>query len=132
MSGVRTARHGTNPRLWPTLLGLAGCLLVLAAIVALIIIDPRPRPAECYYSSGRVAVRITGPDCTAVMRFVASDTDRAWGMASPPSGPVYSQLEKGRSVVRIYDQGNAVLAGALADYFQKAQWRPVVPSPAPG
>ena len=124
-------RHGKRPKIWPTVLGLLSSGLVLAAIIALIVIDPgKPEPV-CRYASGSVTVEVDGPDCNTVIRFVVSDSDRAWVITKASQGTVYAQLENGKDVVRIYDHGEPAFAMALSGYFQKARWRVVAPTPAP-
>jgi hypothetical protein len=41
----KAPRHGEDPRLWPAVLGIVSVLLVLAAFIALFVINPgRPGP----------------------------------------------------------------------------------------
>ena len=119
-------RHGRNPRLWTVVLGLVSVGLVLAAIIALVVTDPGKRPV-CRYASGSVHIEVDGPDCTSVLRFVTSDTDRAWVVSQGPEGAIYAQVEKGPDTVKIFDHGESAFARALSGYFQKAQWRVVAP-----
>ena len=122
-------RHGKDPPLWTAILGIVAALCTVGALVYLLVAEPGKETA-CYYASGSVTVEVVGPDCTPVLRFVASDTDREWVATSLPQGSVYSQLEKGRDTVRIFDHGEPRFADALQTYFQKAQWRVVAPSPS--
>jgi hypothetical protein len=123
-------RHGKRPKLWPALLGIFSAVLVLAAVISLLVIDPGKHPL-CRYASGSVTVEVDGPDCVPVFRFITDDSDRIWVKTSVSQGSVYSQLYKGSDVVRIYDHGEPAFARAISGYFQKAQWIVVAPSPAP-
>jgi hypothetical protein len=124
-------RHGKPKKLWPGVLGLVSAVLVLAAIISLIVVDPgKPEPI-CRYASGSVTVEVDGPDCVPVLRFIANRSEAEWGTTSAPQGEVYSQLERGKDIVRIYDHGNMPLARWLSSHFQNSGWRVVAPSPAP-
>jgi hypothetical protein len=126
-------KHGKDPSIWVTVLGLLAVACVAAAITLLFVGNPRWGMGHqvCQYASGSVTIEIDGPDCIPVIRAITGDTDRAWATAAAPQGSVYSQLVKGKDVVRIYDHGDPVYARALSGYLQKARWAVVAPSPAP-
>lgn len=124
-------RHGKNPRTWTTVLGLVSVGLVLAAVIALIVIDPGKPEAVCRYASQKVTLEITGPNCMPIMRMVSNDTDHVWISAAAVHGEQFSQLYKGKNLVRIYEAGNKPFAGILSDFFQMRKWIVEAPSPAP-
>ena len=127
------AKHGTNPRLWTTVLGLASVCLVVAAIIVFIVIDPQwGTHPPCQYSAMKVTVIVEpGQDCTQVMGQVADDADFAWVAAKQVHGEEFARLAHGRDTLLIYESGNKPLAGKLANHFQQAQWIPEVPRPSP-
>ena len=122
-------RHGKNPRTWTTMLGLISVALVFIAVITLVIIDPGKPEAVCRFSSQNVTLEITGPDCTPIMRMVTDNTDRKWVSAAAISGEQFSQLYKGKDLVRIY--GNSAFAEVVSDFFQARQWIVEAPSPTP-
>jgi hypothetical protein len=106
-------------------------VLVVCAVIALVVIDPgKPEPV-CRYASQKVTVEITGPNCMPIMRMVTDDTDRTWISTGKARGEQFSQLYKGKNLVRIYEAGNKPFAGILSDFFQARQWIVEAPSPAP-
>jgi hypothetical protein len=129
-------KHGRNPRLWTTVLGLLSVGLVLAAVIVLVVIDPqwgtlRP-PPPCQYAAMKVTVVVESQhNCSKIMGFVADDADFAWTSTGQVRGEEFARLAHSQDSVRIYESGNKPLAGKLADYFQKAQWKPEVPRPSP-
>lgn len=122
---------------------IVACVLVLllaAGVIWIVVTNPTmgivkpvaaPSPA-CRYSSAKVAVVITGPDCYIIMREITDASDKPWGLARPPLGEEFSQLGKGPDVIRVYESGNKPFAGALSNYFLKSGWTPQEPTtPAP-
>jgi hypothetical protein len=124
-------RHGNDPQLWPAVLAIVSAVLVFAAVIALVVINPGKPKVYCRYASGSVTVEVDGPDCASVMRFVTADSDRAWVASKTAPGAVYSQLKKGNDTVRIYDHGEPEFARAIAGHFQNARWTYEAPAPSP-
>ena len=128
------AKHGKNPRTWTTVLGLASAGLVLAAVIALIVINPQwgSHAPNCWYSANHVTVVVEpAQDCNKIMAHVAADADMPWVLTKQVHGEEFAKLGKGADHVRIYESGNKPLAGALANSFQKMQWSPEVVEPSP-
>lgn len=124
-------KHGPRTRLWPSILGIVGVVLVLCGIIALVVIDPGKPEAVCRYASQKVTVEITGPNCMPIMRMVTDDTDHVWISTAKANGEQFSQLYKGKNLVRIYEAGNKPFAGVLSNFFQARKWIVEAPSPAP-
>jgi hypothetical protein len=78
----------------------------------------------------KVTVVITGPDrdCYTVMQRVADDADYPWILTKRNPGQEFAQLSNGKDVLRIYENGDKPLAASLADVFQRARWRPQLPT----
>lgn len=126
-------KHGKNPQRWTTVLGLASVFLAICAVVALIVIDPGKPGPVCRYTSQRITIEITGPDCVPVMHTVTNDTDdgHVWVSARESHGDQFSQLQKGPDIVRVYEAGNKPFAGIISDFFIMRKWVAVAPSPTP-
>lgn len=106
---------------------IIGAVLVLALMgVAAFALYQRiaGSPEVCRYTSVKVTVEITGPDCYPIMRMVADDADNAhiWVSTDKSRGEQFSQLQKGPDTVRIYEAGNKKFAGVLSDFFQARKW----------
>lgn len=124
-------KHGERARLWPSILGIIGVFLVVCGVIALVVIDPGKPEAVCRYSSQKVTVEITGPDCVPVMRMVTDNTDKSWLAVKNSRGDQFSQLYRGKDIVRIFEAGNKPFAGILSDFFQARRWIVEAPSPTP-
>ena len=125
------AKHGKNPRGWITVLGLIGASLALGSLIALVVINPGKHAPQvaCDYTAMKVTVSVIGPDCRKVILQVVDDADFPWKLVKKPRGEQFARLSKGNDTIAIYEAGDKPLAGALANHFQAAQWKPEVASP---
>src|ERR1700750_1621137 len=122
-------KHGKTPRLWPAVLGVISAGLAVGSLIVLLIVNPggKPAAAPCQYLGNKVTVVVTGDNCYAIMQHVTSDSDIAWGLVNHVNGKEFARLTNGKDTVKIYEAGNAELAGELASYFQRIRWRPELP-----
>lgn len=126
-------KHGKNPKVWTTVLGLASLVLILVAVVLFIAIDPQwGTYPDCRYTARNVTVTVNPfRDCRAVMRSVVDDSDFKWTYVKQVQGNEFARLGRGQDSIHIYESGNKPLAIALVGHFRAAQWTIEVPSPSP-